>query len=185
MKYNIAEIFGPTIQGEGTHAGRKVGFIRFADCNLSCSFCDTDHRSQMQLTASEIVEKLPKNIKRVVITGGEPLLQVDQNLLDALKDYETHLETNGTIALGDLKFHHVTVSPKLSPSETHIEYADDLKLLYPIYDPSDWPHFKAKNKYLQPIDLNGEMKIKETLERIYLESDWDLSVQLHKFIGVE
>ncbi len=115
--YRVKSIFGPTLQGEGSFSGTCTLFLRFAGCNRwsglekdraksFCKFCDTDFREGESLTAEKIVERLDAlgGPKRVVITGGEPTLQLDFELLSRLKasGYETHLETNGSRPLGGL-----------------------------------------------------------------------------------
>jgi len=130
----VSEIFGPTIQGEGVYAGQIVGFIRLGACNLSCSWCDTpytwdatrfDLRNEMVRTpVSEILESVKElQVKAVVISGGEPLLQQKQDGWNALLDglfaagIKIHIETNGTIVpAGDtiLKIQQFSVSPKLA-----------------------------------------------------------------------
>lgn len=126
---NINEWFGPTIQGEGPHAGQRVGFLRFAGCNLSCSWCDTPYswdwdrfdrdQESHPMTIAQIAEQInPMQVKRLIITGGEPLLQ--QRNIPAIKAATgclIDIETNGTrrplpetIDAVDL----FNVSPKLS-----------------------------------------------------------------------
>jgi len=132
----VSEIFGPTIQGEGAYAGQLVAFIRLGGCNLSCSWCDTpytwdasrfDLRNEMTRTpVNEILERvLEIDVEKVVISGGEPLLQQRQsgweNLLIALEDagIGVHIETNGTIIPNSASLagvEHFTVSPKLAHS---------------------------------------------------------------------
>jgi 7-carboxy-7-deazaguanine synthase len=126
---NINEWFGPTIQGEGPHAGQRVGFLRFAGCNLSCSWCDTPYSWDWErfdraeeshpMTVEDIAAEINKmSVPRLIITGGEPLLQ--QRIIPALHELTgclLDIETNGTrkptaetIAATDL----FNVSPKLS-----------------------------------------------------------------------
>lgn len=186
-KYKINEIFGPTIQGEGSNTGMVVSFVRFSGCNKKCPFCDTNHQKGKLLTIEEIINKLPP-IVPVIFTGGEPLLQADNELINAIKETgrEVWLETNGSIALNDRKFDHVSVSPKQDIWETEIEYADDLKVLYPTKWPlRDWLDMQVNNYYLQPVEGKEGMAIAETLEALYTLNYWRLSLQTHKFIGVE
>jgi 7-carboxy-7-deazaguanine synthase len=133
----VSELFGPTIQGEGPHAGRAVQFLRTGGCNLSCSWCDTpytwdgsryDLREELTpRTGQEIVDELIPNIP-LVLSGGEPLLHQDNPglqhvLLSALHlGVDVHLETNGTINPNPLVRHLVTafsVSPKLDHAGPH------------------------------------------------------------------
>ncbi len=134
---SVVEMFGPTIQGEGPHAGRVCAFLRLGGCNLSCSWCDTpyswdgqryDLRKEIkQLTVDQIMDRLPV-APTVVITGGEPLLhQANPWWIPLLKrlvaEYdEIHLETNGTIPLAPTTwsyFRHISVSPKLGNAGNH------------------------------------------------------------------
>ena len=132
----VSEVFGPTIQGEGSFTGQLVAFIRLGGCNLACSWCDTpytwdgsrfDLRAEMTRTPiTEIVQKvIAMEVEKVVISGGEPLIQQKQagweNLLIALEDagIDAHIETNGTIipnATTIAGVTHFTVSPKLAHS---------------------------------------------------------------------
>lgn len=207
-KYMIKEIFGKTIQGEGTHAGKVVQFLRFSGCNKwsgrdedrkksICQFCDTDFVGGKAMFPSEIIEKLKANrCKTVVISGGEPLLQVDRELLWFLTNsgFDLHLETNGSKSLGDLKnfFKHVTCSPKQTLQNTKLEECDDLKILYPPIAhgiaPDNFLSYKYKQGFLQPVTPHGEdvsINLKLTIGKLYNLTKWKLSLQLHKIIGVE
>lgn len=127
----INEIFGPTFQGEGPHTGQRVGFVRFAECNLSCSWCDTPYTwdwenysrdiESVPTAVSEVAQRmLDMDVERIVFTGGEPLIQ-QRYLADLYA--ETGLlfdvETNGTIAPTEETAEVVdlfVVSPKLAHS---------------------------------------------------------------------
>ena len=206
--YKVKEIFGPTLQGEGTHALEKVYFLRFAGCNKwsgkeddrpksICWYCDTDFVGGEKMTSKEIVKALGDldgKVKHVVISGGEPSLQLDEDLLVSLTDagYYLHLETNGSRDLKDLHrhFYHITMSPKQSPEKTKLKSCDDLKILYPFIDeeitPITFANFNAKAKYLQPVHSDSyDKNLKNTIDKIYLLDDWKLSLQLHKIMGVE
>ena len=103
-RYLVKEMFGPTLQGEGAHAGRAVVFLRFAACNLACPGCDTDFSPDgaVRRTAEEIVDQLRAldtgAARRVVVTGGEPTLQWDAALAAAVRGagFRVHMESNGT-----------------------------------------------------------------------------------------
>lgn len=206
-RYQVKSIFGPTLQGEGSHAGTCVVFLRLAGCNRwtglekdreksFCKFCDTDFRGGEPKTSEEILSALNalSGPKRVVITGGEPTLQLDRELLSTLRHggYEIHLETNGSRALGELHtlIDHVTMSPKQAVANTRIERCDDLKILFPLSNhlvtPEAFGSFPAKRKYLQPVmDEAYERNLKQTIERVYQSPEWRLSLQTHKILGVE
>lgn len=144
------------------------------------------------MSALEIVMELQKlgPHKTVVLSGGEPLLQVNPDLLIQLKNakFKIHLETNGSRELGPMltMFDHITMSPKQSPSETKLEGAHALKLLYPLMIPSDWENFNCRDRFLQPItEAAYEDNLKKTLDYIYENPEWKLSLQTHKMIGVQ
>lgn len=207
MSYRVKNIFGPTIQGEGSHAGRVVKFLRFAGCNRwtgldkdreksICRFCDTDFRGGETLTLDQIIERLKAlgSCRVVVISGGEPTLQVDRELLEGLmaEGYELHLETNGSKDLGDLAalFDHITMSPKQPLSETRLRWADDLKILFPPIHPEitleAFGAFDANARFLQPVwDRDYEANLKGAICRILGNPNWRLSLQTHKITGME
>jgi organic radical activating enzyme len=207
-KYRVKAIFGPTLQGEGTYAGTPVKFLRLTGCNrwsglavdkpsAVCHFCDTDFRGGDVMDAKAIVTALNAlgDIRTVVVSGGEPTLQTDHELIAALKagGYAVHLETNGSNALGDLLplFDHITMSPKQSRMETRLERCDDLKILWPPIDkqitPETFQGFERKQAWLQPIWMNQERaNLDATLIKLMsLGGDWRLSLQTHKIVGVE
>lgn len=205
-KYSVHKIFGPTIQGEGGMTGTVCHFIRFSGCNMwdgrpetredsGCPFCDTDFFSHTMMTADQIKAELPntESVEWVTITGGEPLLQVDQPLIDTLQTrYRVAVETNGTKPLLAC-VNHLTLSPKLPNSQTVIRECDSLKLLYPHPNPLIRPeHFEdicAKDKYLQPIDTGDTQQtqnnIERTIQKVYELRGWKISLQTHKLLGVE
>lgn len=142
--YLINEVFS-SIQGEGPWVGCPAVFIRFAKCNLNCSFCDTDHNSGDEMTLAQLVSAanrcaLDIGVDRVVLTGGEPLLQVDRKLLDRLP--ETHIETNGAVSDDQLspmtqaslkQCHALVVSPKSRATNGNlVAAANCLKVLCPL-----------------------------------------------------
>lgn len=206
-KYKVKSIFGPTLQGEGSHAGTVVLFLRLAGCNRwsglekdrsksFCEFCDTDFRGGEQMSAQEILQKLESlnGPKRVVITGGEPTLQIDAELLALLREngYEIHLETNGSKSLEGLRhlINHVTLSPKQSREQTKLEHCDDLKLLFPLPDQNvsmeTFSDFPCRQKFLQPVmDKNYEANLKQTVGAVLSNKNWRLSLQTHKIAGVD
>lgn len=205
--YRVKEVFGPTIQGEGSRSGTVVLFLRLAGCNRwtglekdraksICSFCDTDFRGGIPLTAGEIVAALEHqshSVKTVVISGGEPTLQIDGALLMALKvaGYKLHMETNGSRAIGNLAdyFEHITMSPKQTRAETKLEKATDVKVLYPAPGSisfEDFNDFPAQHKFLQPVwDKDYDATLRATVCRLYAHPDWRLSLQTHKIMGVQ
>ena len=220
-KYGIAEIFGPTVQGEGSMTGTPCVFIRFAGCNMwsgspgtragsRCPFCDTDFRARGQMTAEEIVKAVTDiawpdegtPIRWVVISGGEPMLQLDSNLayrLFAEARVQIAIETNGSLPIRDDLLElidHVTLSPKEPAEKIRLHVCHDLKVLYPSphegMDPESFSDIVAhRYKYVQPIDECGfagadskGTSVQQCLEYVYKNPQWRLSVQMHKVIGV-
>ena len=207
--YQVKEIFY-TLQGEGARTGRPSVFCRFTGCNLwsglekdrndaVCKFCDTDFvgtngtgggKFKTARELSEAIDAKWKNTnsnKYVVCTGGEPALQIDKELIDALhkKGFEIAIETNGTIAL-PIGIDWITVSPK-SDSILRIVKGNELKLVYPQNDanPQDFYDLNFDQFYLQPLD--NELKSENTQKTIQycLENPkWKISLQTHKYIGI-
>lgn len=207
-KYRVKAIFGPTLQGEGSQVGTPVKFLRMTGCNrwsglaedkpsAVCHFCDTDFRGGDPLTSAQVLQRLDAlgAIRTVVISGGEPTLQVDEELLATLKagGYAIHLETNGSNALGDLAhfFDHVTCSPKQSRAETRLERCDDLKLLWPPIDkaitPENFQGFERKSSFLQPLwePAGTRVNVDSAILKLMTLRTWRLSLQMHKLLGVE
>lgn len=146
--YNVTEIF-TSIQGEGPSVGYPAVFVRFSGCNLSCSFCDTEHESFTEMSCEAIVaavkaesQKRGMEIRgvqpRCILTGGEPMLQVDFDLTEALRKegFSVCLETNGTIAEDWMKtLQEVVVSPKRPNEElSGLKYATAVKVLVPVIE---------------------------------------------------
>jgi len=209
--YSIVKVFG-TIQGEGNLAGTPAAFVRFAGCNMwsgleehrerdsarneaECPrWCDTDFRARERATAAEIATRVkalgPRRL--VVLTGGEPMLQVDDELLDALAPLyvRVQIETNGTTE-PNFQYHnfvYVTVSPKVAKSRIRLLQADELKLVWPAYAPEDWSSFVAHHRFLQAqADPDGRSPDVEArlVEYVQTHPEWRLSLQTHKFLGIE
>lgn len=213
----VKEIFGPTIQGEGETAGMPSIFIRFAGCNMwdgrletransKCPYCDTDFLDGNKMPTTSIVDKVKALAKGygpmlVVLTGGEPLLQNEDLLLELadglhLEGFAIQIETNGTVnkprILRDLDY--VCCSPKVPKADCSISwsYVDSIKVLYPHPNPDIKPeHFTNLCleleilAYIQPIDnalskFNTEASIQKVKE---LGLPWTLSLQTHKIIN--
>ena len=200
-EYAVNEIFY-SLQGEGYYAGRAAIFIRFAGCNLRCPFCDTDFSTAQQISADFILAKcrglLPPGKPEpplVVLTGGEPTLQVDEALLEALHTTfpEIAMETNGTRPIpAGVDF--VTCSPKsdyLNTDYQPIAEADEVKVVYDGQrNPSKWARLiNAKHYFVQPCDTGFPEKNKEILDLcvrfILMNPHWRLSLQQQKIINVK
>ncbi|HTQ69921.1 MAG TPA: 7-carboxy-7-deazaguanine synthase [Acidocella sp.] len=210
MAYSVKEIFY-TLQGEGRNAGRAAVFCRFAGCNLwsgrdadreaaICRFCDTDfvgtdgtgggRFATAQDLATAIAAAWPRAeqaARLVVLTGGEPLLQVDSALIGALHEagFEIAVETNGTIAPPE-GIDWLCVSPKAG-APLAVAQGDELKLVFPQpgaapeqFDALGFTHF-----LLQPMD--GPDQAANTVAAVaycMAHPRWRLSLQTHKFLGI-
>ena len=209
MSYAVKEIF-LTLQGEGAHAGRTAVFCRFSGCNLwsgreqdradaVCKFCDTDFVGTdgtlggRYATADELADAVdtqwrgPPDHRYTVLTGGEPLLQVDSALIDALhaRGFEIAVETNGTIAPPP-GLDWVCVSPKAN-AELVVKEGDELKLVFPQAEnaPEDFADLAFERFSLQPLDGPDIAQSTEAAIAYCLQHpQWRLSVQTHKSLGI-
>lgn len=210
MAYSVKEIFY-TLQGEGLHAGRPAVFCRFAGCNLwsgrevdrpdaVCRFCDTEFIGTdgplggKFLDASQLAEHIaslwPTTLEGrrfVVLTGGEPLLQVDAALITSLHDhgFEIAIETNGTI-LAPPGIDWVCVSPKAGAPLVQTS-GQELKLVFPQegITPKSLESLSFEHFLLQPLD--GPTRVENTLlATAFCQANprWRLSLQLHKVLGI-
>ena len=196
--YPIVEIFN-SVQGEGAHTGVPSIFIRFGGCNLSCVWCDTDFSVYERKTISEIMKILSQwTTKRIIYTGGEPAMQKLRPLSDELhsKGYNIAIETNGTIELEEGVVDWICVSPK---NMVHPEHpikqrkGDELKVVYTGQDLSMYDNLKKgfDNLFLQPCydeskdaGTNGKT-FHSTFDLVMQNPGWNLSLQTHKWMGVE
>jgi len=211
MTYAVKEIFY-TLQGEGAQAGRSAVFCRFAGCNLwsglerdrataVCKFCDTDfvgtdgEGGGKFATAGDLADavlaKFPPSAARadrfVVCTGGEPLLQLDQALVDAfhLRGFEIAVETNGTIAPPP-GIDWLCVSPKAG-APLVVTAGDELKLVYPQEGaaPESFEGLDFRVLSLQPMDSpDRERNTRLAVEYCKTHPRWRLSPQTHKILGI-
>ena len=197
----VKEIFY-SLQGEGFNAGRPAVFIRFAGCNLNCPFCDTDWKGGKQMNAEEIVTEAQAQAKAafslpelVVLTGGEPTLQVAEDLVARLhtKFKEIAIETNGTRPIPK-GIDFVTLSPKedfCAKEKVVLPVADEVKVVYDIeHNPQKWLlRVRATDYYLQPCDTGDEAKNKCIVEDCvkYIKGNpvWRLSLQTQKILQIQ
>jgi len=205
MTYTVKEIYY-TLQGEGANTGRPAVFLRFAGCNLwtgheedrssaICQFCDTDFVGGTKFTSAEqVAEEVASqwfgngtSTRFVVITGGEPLLQLDTPLIDALHalGFEIAIETNGTIAAPE-GLDWICVSPKAG-TVIKQRTGSELKLVYPQQGitPAELERLTFKHFFLQPMDGSNVEENTELAARYCLEHPrWRLSLQTHKLLGI-
>jgi len=215
--YTVKELF-PTLQGEGAHAGRAAVFCRFAGCNLwsgreedrqtaICQFCDTDFvgsdgvgggKFQTAQALADAIELSWKSTsagpqqRYVVFTGGEPLLQIDQDLIEAVhaKGFSIAIETNGTIKVPK-GIDWVCVSPKAG-ADLIVLQADEIKLVIPQagHDALEtllarFEKMDYRNRFLQAMDgPNLKDNIQLAVQLCQKRPLWRLSVQTHKVIGI-
>tara|TARA_B100000676_G_scaffold181287_1_gene177934 strand:- start:38 stop:646 length:609 start_codon:yes stop_codon:yes gene_type:complete len=196
--YPIVEIFN-SVQGEGYHTGTPSIFIRFGGCNLQCSWCDTDFSKWDRMSITEIMTILEQwTTRRIIYTGGEPAMQKLRPLSNELhsRGYNIAIETNGTIELKEGLVDWICVSPKdmLYP-EFSIKQrkGDELKVVYIGQDLSMYDNLKKgfDNLFLQPCydeakdaGTNGET-FHSTFDVVMQNPGWNLSLQTHKWLGVE
>lgn len=185
MKIN--EIFY-SIQGEGYHTGQPAIFVRFSGCNLKCPFCDTDHNPGIKMSEDEIVEEVSKYPSHLVIlTGGEPTLQITDSLIQKLHHARktVAIETNGTHEV-PLSVDWVTCSPKYAP--VVLKYCNELKVVYQGQDMKQYEKIIASHHYLQPCDVKDEEENRENtnavIEFIKKNPEWRISLQTQKILKV-
>lgn len=227
--YRVKEIFY-TLQGEGAHAGRPAVFCRFSKCNLwngkeesrassVCDFCDTDFvgtdgNNGGLYTADELVslisnlwpgdpakQKAEKDLAPyIVCTGGEPLLQLDTELIDTMHSsgFEVAAETNGTLPAPE-NLDWICLSPK-ADAELAIIECDELKLVFPqpLAMPERFDYIRATHRYLQPMadhrpellasdahESLSENNTRKAVQYCLKHPQWKLSLQTHKMLGIE
>ena len=210
MSYSVKEIYF-TLQGEGFHTGKHAVFCRFSGCNLwsgleknrekaICNFCDTDFvgtdgingdkYQNAESLAKKIDEIWDKNLndKLVVFTGGEPLLQLNEELIDLLheKKFKVAIETNGTI-LPPENIDWICVSPKKG-ADFNLNYGNEIKLVYPQkgLDPEEFKDFDFDHFFIQPMDGKDLQKnILQSVSYCIENPLWRLSLQTHKIMGID
>lgn len=192
MSYRVNEIF-VSLQGEGYFTGTPAVFLRFSGCNLRCDFCDTHHDDFTEMTPAEIIARVKTFAPRhIVVTGGEPGLQIDSLLVDLLHDegFFIQIETNGTCRLPD-GIDWVTCSPKSAAGKTatvRLSNIDELKVVYEGHDvESIASTLPATHYFLQPCSsprYPGGSNTRETIEYVLAHPYWRLSLQTHKLIDI-
>ncbi|WP_428034025.1 7-carboxy-7-deazaguanine synthase [Amphritea sp.] len=212
--YSVKEIFY-TLQGEGAQAGRPAVFCRFTGCNLwsgreqdrskaVCDFCDTDFIGTDGQNGGKFksAEALAQKVKSfwpdtpeahqgtpyVVCTGGEPLLQLDAELIEALhqQGFEVAVETNGTLPVPE-EVDWICVSPKADAALVQLS-GDELKLVYPqpLAQPEQFAQLQFSHFYLQAMDGPLQrMNTQDSIRYCLANPQWKLSLQTHKLLGID
>lgn len=207
--YKVKEIYY-TLQGEGFHTGRPAVFCRFTGCNLwsgreedrskaICQFCDTDFwgtdgENGGRYTEVQLAEKVKslwpvgrQGTPYVVCTGGEPLLQLDETLIQAFhtQGLEVAVETNGTIA-APAGLDWICMSPKAG-TEIILSKGNELKLVFPQTgaEPDRYEHLDFEHFFLQPMDSESStLNTKRCLDYCLQNPQWSLSLQTHKILDI-
>jgi 7-carboxy-7-deazaguanine synthase (Cx14CxxC type) len=200
--YAVKEIFR-TLQGEGGLAGTPMVFVRFAGCNLwsgreedragaRCDFCDTDFVGGQKLTIDELLTQVVElaGPKWICFTGGEPLLQLDRPLLEAVRGsgYQVAIETNGTVALDGNRplVDWICMSPKTD--DLALREGDELKLIYRGQSADAIRRFEElpfSHYFLQPEwGARYQDMLDGALTFLQSQSRWRLSLQVHKLVGL-
>ena len=208
MSYRIKEIYF-TQQGEGKNTGMDAVFIRFSGCNLwsgkekhrakaICNFCDTDFNGMDGINGGKYSkESLLEKVQslwissqeqiNVVLTGGEPLLQLDQTLVDYFKNHGVYIaiETNGTLEAPS-GIDWICVSPKPNTEIVQIS-GQELKFIYPQtpFSPNQFESLAFENFFIQPMDSSSNLEnLNLSMEFCMANPKWNLSLQTHKILGI-
>ena len=177
----INEIFY-SLQGEGFHTGTPAVFIRFSGCNLKCPFCDTQHEEGVMMTDEEILAAVKVHPARmVVLTGGEPSLWIDEELVARLHEAGKYvaIETNGTHTLPS-SIDWVTCSPKAG-AQLKVDRMGEVKVVYEGQDIAPYEQLPARHFFLQPCSC---INTAETVDCVMAHPRWRLSLQTHKLIDI-
>jgi len=198
---NVAEIF-KSIQGEGANAGKAAVFVRLAGCNMSCWYCDTEWSNSYKITVDEVLQEVKKLTNPydypnslLIWTGGEPTIQLTDEILEHFQDYYNCIETNGTNPVpGNIDY--ISCSPKVSPAVLRKNFTHVNEFRYPVQVGDVLPDIPelpfADNYFISPVFLGEE---KERLLQIdeniiysinYIKNNptWRLSLQLHKLLNI-
>lgn len=195
--YRINEIFY-SVQAEGGNAGRPAIFVRFAGCNLSCPFCDTNHEPYKEMTQEQIEAEVarldPHNVNNepaamIVFTGGEPTLQLTDDCEFCAGRFRA-METNGILPAPSW-IDWVTVSPKTMLSQEQLNRADELKVLFNFFSDrylcnlGEFARAQGKKCFLQPIaDKEGNFDVEAVYQFCLQHPVWSISLQWHKLFNI-
>ncbi|MBN2781516.1 MAG: radical SAM protein [Candidatus Marinimicrobia bacterium] len=196
--YKINEIFY-SIQAEGFWSGTPAVFIRFADCNLRCDFCDTEFLTGIDMSVSEIMANITGYpSKFAVLTGGEPLMRDTTELVTVLKEagYYVSVETNGMFSPKHALFDWITISPK--SDKLKLKKCSEIKIVLGIDEYPETYGIEAEHKYISPKNPTHDLPIgthsaeffdvhaaQYCYRYVLKHPEWRLTLQNHKIIGVK
>jgi 7-carboxy-7-deazaguanine synthase len=195
-KLKVVEIFY-SIQGEGANTGMPAIFIRLSGCNLNCWYCDTEWHNFIEISIHEILNTIQQYpCKNIIWTGGEPTLQLTDEMLNHFEGYFHCIETNGTNPV-PAGIDYISCSPKVSPETLKRNFLFIDELRYPLGKGEKLPKIEAlphaKNYFISPLflgdekermDLNRE-NIDYCIDYILNNPGWKLSIQLHKLLDIQ
>lgn len=194
--YELVEIF-ESLQGEGRNSGRPCVFVRFAGCNLSCPWCDTDRKARFSLALDDLVAEISSfKPKSVILTGGEPTLVKDMPPLVAelkKRGFWIAVETNATASRDDAPWldfiDYVACSPKAEFEDSiRLDSADEVRVVASTPDVAAFcrrirERIRATDYYVSPCDRGGVIDFAAAKSVLASLDGWSLSVQLHKLLG--
>ena len=193
----IAEIFY-SLQGEGANVGKPAVFVRFAGCNQNCWFCDTEWQNGVEMNVAEILQEIQKfPAKMIIWTGGEPTLQLNNEILSHFTHYYNSIETNGTNPVPS-KIDYIACSPKVETDilRKNFNFVNEFRFPYCKENENILPKISdlptADNYFLSPILLENDVfnkknseNIASCVEFIKQNPQWRLSFQTHKFLNFQ
>lgn len=198
---HVVEIF-KSIQGEGANVGRSAIFVRLASCNLSCWYCDTEWNKSIKMSVTEVLTEVKRlsnsdnSINPLLIwTGGEPTLQLTDEILDFFQEYYNCIETNGTNPVPN-KINYISCSPKVTTTVLRKNFTHVNEFRYPLQVGEKLPELSelplADNYFVSPVFSGEEKKrfqrneenIEYSINFIKNNPQWRLSIQLHKLLNI-
>ena len=200
MEFNIHETFQDTVQGEGYYAGTPADFIRLYGCPVGCFFCDTGYASpdgdyykkklpRKKMSVDELISELKSPL--VVITGGEPMIHKNLSVLvEAIHKTGriVSIECSGSYWVDVPDYTYITLSPKFPVLPIFWKRADEYKLV--VYDKSEFEYYRDRvkdfkgRKYLSP-EHESETSNQYAVELLLQNKDYKISIQTHKYLGLE
>ncbi len=197
----VVEIFH-SIQGEGANTGKSAVFVRLANCNKNCWFCDTDWSVGTEMTVKQILDEVKSLLKpedypnnMLIWTGGEPTLQLTDEVLTFFSEYYNCIETNGSNPVPS-RIQYISCSPKVSPTVLHRNFTKVNEFRYPLGVNEKLPAISdlptAEHYFVSPLFL-GEVKkrfelsdenIVYAIEYVKQHPQWRLSLQTHKLLNI-